>query len=87
MRKKILVEKVCNVSQTMGLDMAGRSPEAGGAFVEMTVDVDMAKSPTLEAGLVVVEVVTSEGCIMVAAGPPDFSASDSDSFSFGQEQQ
>ena len=68
----------------MGLDMAGGSLETGGAFVEMTIDVDVTEFPALEAGLVVAEIVTSEGCIVVAAGPPDFGVSDSNLFFIGQ---
>ena len=67
----------------MGLDVAGGSLETGGALIQVAVDVDMTEFPALEAGLVVTGVVTGKGCVMVAASPPDFSASDSDFF-FGQ---
>ena len=68
----------------MGLDVAGGSLETSGALIEMAVDVDVTKFPALEAGFVITEMVTSEGCIMVTAGPPDFSASNSGFFFFGQ---
>ena len=64
--------------------MAKGSLETDGAFVEMTIDVDVAEFPALEAGLIVAGVVMSKGHIMVAAGPPDFGASDSNLFFFSQ---
>ena len=66
-----------------GLDMARRGLETGGAFVEMAVDVDMAKFPALETGLVVVGMVMSEGYVMVAVSPPDLGTSEGDFFFFG----
>ena len=69
---------------TMGLDMARRSPETSGAFVEMAVDVDVVKFPTLETGFMVVGVVTSEGSIMVAASPPDFGVGEGNFLFFSQ---
>ena len=67
----------------MGLDMSRGSPETSGAFVEMTVDTDVAKFPASETGFVVMGVVMSEGSIMVTASPPDFGASESDFFFLG----
>ena len=71
----------------MGLDMAGGGFETGGTFVKMAVDMDVTEFPALEAGLVIVGVVTSKGCVMVTAGPPDFCASDSDLFFLGQRRR
>ena len=53
-------------------------------MVKVTVDENVSKFPALEAGLMVLGVVTGEGCIVVNASPPDFSASDSDFFVSGQ---
>ena len=50
----------------------------------MAIDTDMTEFSTLEASFMVAGMVTSEGCIVVAACPPDFSMSDSDFFFFGQ---
>ena len=63
--------------------MARGSLETGRAFVEVAIDVDMTKFPALEAGLVIMKVVVSGGCVMVAAGPPDLGASEGDFFFFG----
>ena len=52
----------------------------------MVVDADMAELPTLEASFMVTRVVLSEGFIIVAACPPDFSVSDDSFFFFGQER-
>ena len=68
----------------MGLDMAGRSLEAGGALIEVTINADMTKFPTLKAGFIVVEVVTSKRSVMVTANPPDFYVSKDGFFFFGQ---
>ena len=68
----------------VGLDMARGSLETDEALVEVAVDADMAKFPALETGLVIVEVVLSQECVMVAASPPDFSASNGSFFIFGQ---
>ena len=64
--------------------MTGGSLETGGALIQVAVDVDMTEFPALEAGLVVAGMVTSEGCVVVAAGPPDFGVSDSNLFFIGQ---
>ena len=56
----------------MGLDVAGRSLETGGAFVEGTVDMNVSKFPALEAGFVVLGMVMGEGSVMVTASPPNF---------------
>ena len=71
----------------MGLDMVRGSLKASGALVQIAVDMNVTKFSALEAGLMIMEVVTSEGCIVIAAGPPDFCASDSDFFFFGQRGQ
>ena len=73
--------------QAAGLDVAGGGFETGGAFVEMTVDVDVAKFPALETGLMVAGVVMGKRYVMVAAGPPDFGASEGDFFFLGQRRQ
>ena len=60
--------------------MAGGSLEASGAFIKVAIDTDVTEFPALEAGLMIVEVVPSEGRIVVAASPPDFSVSDGNLF-------
>ena len=57
-----------------GLDVAGGSLKAGGAFIEGAVDANVSEFPALEAGFVVSGMVMGEGSIMVTAGPPDFGA-------------
>ena len=64
--------------------MARGGLKAGGTLIQMTIDADVTEFPALEAGFVITEMVTSEGCIMVTAGPPDFCASISGFFFFGQ---
>ena len=64
--------------------MARGSLKTGETLIEMAVDVNVAKFPTLEAGFMVVRVVTSKGCVIVAASLPDLSVSDSDLFFLGQ---
>ena len=71
----------------VGLDVTQGSFEAGGTLVEMTIDADVSKFPVLEAGFMIVGVVTSERCIIVTANSPDFGASDSDFFFLGQGKQ
>ena len=71
----------------MDLDMARGSLETGGALIEVAVDTDMTEFPVLKAGFVIMEVVISEGCIMVTAGPPDFGMSNGGFFFFGQGEQ
>ena len=66
--------------------MAGGCLETGGAFVEVTVDVDVAKFPALEAGLMVTRVVASKRCVVVTASPPNCSTSGCSFFFFGQRQ-
>ena len=63
--------------------MAGGSLEASGAFVKVAVDVDVTEFPALKTGLMIAGVVAGKGRIMVATGPPDFSASDRGLFFFG----
>ena len=41
-----------------GLDVARESLETGGTLIEVTVDVDVSEFPVLEAGLMVMGVVT-----------------------------
>ena len=78
----------CTTSQrASGLDMARGSLETSGAFVEMTVDADVAEFPALETGLMVAGVIIGERYVMVAAGPPDFGASEGDFFFLGQRRQ
>ena len=72
------------LQRALGLDMAGGSLETGGAFVEMTVDMDVAEFPALEAGFVVAGMVSGERYVMVAASPPDFGASEGNFFFLGQ---
>ena len=45
--------------------------KAGGALVEMTVDMNVSEFPTLKAGLIVVGMVIGQRCIMITASPPD----------------
>ena len=61
--------------------MAGGSLQAGGALIQVAVYVDVTEFPALEAGFMILRVVTSKGCIVVTAGPPDFGVSDGDFFS------
>ena len=70
--------------RALGLDMARGSLETSGAFVEMTIDADVAEFPALETGFMVAGMVTSERYIMVTAGPPDFSVSEGNFFFLGQ---
>ena len=42
----------------VGLDVAGRSSETGGAFIEGTIDANVSEFPALEAGFMVSGVVT-----------------------------
>ena len=54
------------------------------ALIEMAVDVNVAKFPALEAGLMITGMVIGKRCVVVAASPPDFSVSDSDLLLLGQ---
>ena len=67
----------------MGLNVARGPLEAGGAFVEGAVDVNMAKFPALEAGFMVLGMVTGQGSVVVTASPPDVSAFQGGFFFFG----
>ena len=49
----------------------------------MEIDLDMTELSALKASFMVVWVVVSQGCIMVATGLPDFSASESNFLFFG----
>ena len=71
----------------MGLDVVGESLETGEALIQVAVNADMTEFPALEAGFMVLKVVMDEGCVMVATGPPDFCASDSNFFFFDQGRQ
>ena len=64
--------------------MAGGSPETGETFIQGAVDVDVSKFPALEAGFVISGMVTGEGCVIVTASPPDFSAFEGSFFISGQ---
>ena len=72
------------LQRTASLDMARGSLEAGGALIEVAINMDVAEFPVLEAGLMVAGVVMSKGCIMVIASPPDFSVSNGSFLFFGQ---
>ena len=82
--RRCLSERCTMFQWVAGLDMAGGGFEASGAFVQVTIDVDVTKFPALEAGFMIVGVVTGKEGIMVVASPPDFSASDRGFFFFGQ---
>ena len=58
--------------------------ETGRTLVDVTVDMNVSKFPVLEAGLMIVGVVTSEGCVMITTDPPGLGASDSNLFFLGQ---
>ena len=67
------------------MDMIRGGLKAGGALIQMAVNVDVPKFPVLEAGLIVMEVVMGKGCIIVAASPPDLSVGDGNLFFLGEE--
>ena len=67
-----------------GLDVARGPLETSGAFVEGAVDANVSKLPTLEAGFMVSRVVTRQGGVMVASGPPNVGAFQGDFFFLGQ---
>ena len=56
-------------------------------MVQGAVDTDMPEFPALEAGLMIVGVVTGQGGVMIATGPPDFGVFKSSFFVFGQRRQ
>ena len=56
-------------------------------MIEMAVNTNIPKFSTLEADLMIMGMVTSKGCIIVAVSPPDFSMSDSNLFFLGQRRQ
>ena len=70
--------------QAAGLHVTWGSPKTSRALVQVTVDTDMSKFSALKAGFVVMGVVTGEGHIVVASGPPDFGTSDGNLFFLGQ---
>ena len=82
--RQCLLRRCATFEQAVGLDMARGSLKTGGALIEVTVDMDVSKFPALEAGFMVSGVVMGEGCVMVAASPPDFGASDSNLLFLGQ---
>ena len=43
------------------------------AFIQRTIDVNVSEFPTLEAGFMVIGMVTGEGGVVVTASPPNFS--------------
>ena len=53
----------------------------------MAVDANVTEFPALEAGFVIMGVVSGKGCIMVATGPSDFSTGDSNFFFLGQRRR
>ena len=59
--------------RAVGLNMTRGGMETGWALIEVAVDLDIFKLLTLETSLIVTQVITSKGCIMVAACSPDFS--------------
>ena len=82
-----MTRKGASLEEVVGLDIAKRSLKASGALIQVAVDTNVTKFSALEAGLVIMEVITGKGCIMVAADPPDFCVSDGDFFFFGQRRQ
>ena len=66
------------------LDVTGRPLETSGALVKRAVDADMSEFPAMEAGLVVMGVVSGQGGVMVTTGPPDVGAFEGGLFFFGQ---
>ena len=69
----------------MGLDMTRGSLETGGAFIQGAIDMDMSELPALEAGFVVLRMVTGQGGIMVTASPPNVGLFQGDFLFFDQE--
>ena len=69
------------------LDMAREGLEAGRVLIEATVDTNVSEFLTLKAGLIVAEVVTSKGCVMVATCPPDFGVDDGNLLFMSQRGQ
>ena len=70
----------------MGLDVAWGSFKTDGALIQMAVDTDVSEFPVLEAGFMIVEMVTGKGSIIVAVSPPNFSVGDGDFFFFSQRR-
>ena len=73
--------------RAVGLDMTWGGLETGGAFIEMIVNMDVSKLPTLEAGLIIVEMVMGKRYIMVTAGPPDLNMGEGIIFCLSQERR
>ena len=71
------------MGRTTGLNVARGPLEAGGAFVEGAVDVNVAEFLALEAGFMVSGMVTGQGSIVVTASPPDVGAFQDGFFFFG----
>ena len=71
----------------MGLDVTRGHLQANGTLIEATVDTDVPEFPTLEAGLIVMEMVADKRGVMVTASPPDFSMGDGNLFFLDQRRQ
>ena len=67
-----------------GLNVARGPLETSGALVQGAVDANVSKFPALEAGFVVMGMVARQGCVMVAAGPPNVGVFQGDFFFFSQ---
>ena len=67
--------------------MAQGSLEAGGALIEVAINVDVTKFPVLKAGLMVARMVMSERSTVITTSPPDFSVSKGGFFFLGQGRQ
>ena len=70
-----------------GLDVAREPLKTSGALVEGTVDANVSEFPALEAGFMVTGVVSGQGGVVVAAGPPDIGVFQGGFFLFGQRGQ
>ena len=71
------------MERATGSDVTWGPLETSGAFVKGAVDADVSKFPALKTGFMVARVITRQGGIMVAAGPPNVSAFQDDFFFFG----
>ena len=65
--------------------MARGGSETSRAFVEMTINIDMAELLTLEVCHVIVGMVVSKGCVVIAVCPPYFSVDEGVMFLLGQK--
>ena len=82
--RRCLPRKCIVFQGAASLDMIRGGLEANGTLVQGTVDMDVPKFPTLEAGFMIAEMVMGERGIMIATSPPDFSAFKGGFFVFGQ---